>query len=61
MRDTDLIGSQADDMQHQSIKPKYYPCPQGGIKGKRKHVSTRRMAHVAARHRRSWRVAALGV
>ena len=61
MRYTDLIGSQADDIQHQSIKPKYYPCPQCGIKGKRKRVMTRRIAHVAALHRRSWMVAEVGV
>src|SRR5215813_715055 len=61
MRFTVLIGSQADDMQHQSIKPKHYPCPQCGTKGKRKHVITRRIAHVAALHRRSWIVADVGV
>jgi Transposase len=61
MRYTDLIGSPADDIQHQSIKPKHYPCPQCGTKGKRKHVITRRIAHVAALHRRSWIVADVGV
>lgn len=61
MRFTVLIGSQADDIQPQSIKPKYYPCPQCGTKGKRKHVITRRIAHVAALHRRSWIVADVGV
>jgi hypothetical protein len=61
MRDTAIIGSQADDLPHQSIKPKYYPCPQGGTKGKRKRVMTRRIAHVAALHRRSWIVAEVGV
>jgi hypothetical protein len=61
MRFTVLIGSHADDIQHQSIKPKYYPCPQCGTKGKRKHVITRRIAHVAALHRRSWIVADVGV
>jgi hypothetical protein len=34
MRYTAIIGSQADYLQHQSIKPKYYPCPQCGTKGK---------------------------
>jgi len=61
MRFTVLIGSQADDIQHQSIQPKHYPCPQCGTKGKRKHVITRRIAHVAALHRRSWIVADVGV
>jgi hypothetical protein len=61
MRYTDMIGSQADYLQHQSSKPKYYPCPQCGTKGKRKRVMTRRIAHVAALHRRSWIVAEVGV
>ena len=61
MRFTVLIGSQAEDVQHQAIKPKYYPCPQCGTKGKRKHVITRRIAHVAALHHRSWIVAEVGV
>ena len=46
MRFTNLIGSQADYMQYRSIKPKYYPCPQCGKKGKRKRVMTRRIPHV---------------
>src|SRR5215475_1486844 len=61
MRYTPIIGSQADYVQHQSIKPKHYPCPQCGKQGKRKHVITRRIAHVAALQRRSWIVAEVGV
>jgi hypothetical protein len=61
MRYTDLIGTQADYIQHASIKPIYYPCPQCETTGKRKHVIPRRIAHVAALHRRSWIVAAVGV
>ena len=61
MRYTDLIGSQADYIQHESIKPMYYPCPQCETKGKRKRVNTRRVAHAAALHRRSWIVAEVGV
>jgi hypothetical protein len=61
MRYTDIIGSQADYLQHQASKPKYYPCPQCGTKGKRKRVMTRRIAHIAALHRRSWIVAEVGV
>jgi hypothetical protein len=61
MRCTDLIGSQADSRPYRSIKPQYYPCPQGGKKGTRKRVMTRRMPHVAVLHRRSWRVAEVGV
>jgi hypothetical protein len=57
MRETDRIGSQADSMQPQSIKPKYYPCPQRGTQGKRQRVMTRRLAHVAALQRRSSMVA----
>ena len=61
MRYTDIIGSQADYIQHESIKPMYYPCPQCETKGKRKRISTRRVAHVAALHRRSWIIAEVGV
>ena len=60
MRFTDLIGSQSDYIEHQSIKPKYYPCPFCRQKGKRKHVITRRVRHVAALHRCSWIVAKVG-
>jgi hypothetical protein len=61
MRFTVLIGSPADDIQHQAIKPQHYPCPQCGTQGKRQHVITRRMAHVAALYRRSWIIADVGV
>jgi len=61
MRFTDVIGSQDDYIEYQSIKPKYFPCPQCGQKGKRKHVITRRIPHVAAVHRRSWIIADVGV
>ena len=60
MRYPETIGSQADSLQPQSIQPKYSPCPQCGTQGKRKRVMTRRMAHVAALHRRSWIVAEVG-
>src|SRR4029434_3328199 len=39
MQFTTIIGSQADYIQHHSIKPKHYPCPQCGKKGKRKQVN----------------------
>ena len=61
MRFTNIIGSQADYMQHQSIKPKHYPCPQCGKKGKRKQVIIRHIPHLAALHRRAWIVAEVGV
>ncbi len=61
MRYTDLIGTQADYIEHQSIKPLYHPCPQCETRGKRKRVLTRRVAHVAALHRRSWIDADVGV
>ena len=61
MRFTDIIGSQADYMQHQAIKPKHYPCPQCGKKGKRKQVIIRRIPHIATLHRRAWIVAEVGV
>jgi hypothetical protein len=61
MRYTPIIGSQDDEGEYQSIKPKHYPWPQCGKRGKRKHVITRRIAHVAALNRRSWIVADVGV
>jgi hypothetical protein len=61
MRDTPIIGSQDDAVEYQSINPQHYPCPQCGKKGKRKHVITRRIAHVAALNRRCGIVAAVGV
>jgi transposase len=61
MRYTPIIGSQDEDVEYQSVKPKHYPCPQCGKKGKRKHVITRRIAHVAALNCRSWIVADVGV
>jgi transposase-like protein len=61
MRYTDLLGSQADYMQHQSVKPRYDPCPQCETTGQRQQVMTRRIAHVAALHRRAWMVADVGV
>jgi hypothetical protein len=61
MRFTNIIGSQADYMQPQSIKPKHYPCPQCGKKGKRKQVIIRRIPHIAVLYRRAWIVAEVGV
>jgi hypothetical protein len=61
MRFTTIIGSQADYIQHHSIKPKHSPCPQCGKKGKRKQVIIRRIPHIAALHRRAWIVAEVGV
>lgn len=61
MRYTDLIGTQADYIQHQSVKPMYYPCPQCKATGKRRRVTTRCVAHVAALHRQSWMVTEVGV
>ncbi len=61
MRYTKFSGSQTDYIERQSNKPKYYPCPQCGQKGKRKQVIERRIPHVAALHRRSWIVAEIGV
>lgn len=57
----DLIGSQADYRQHPLVKPRDEPCPPGATTGKRKPVMTRRMAPVAALHRRSWIVADGGI
>ena len=61
MRFTELIGSQADYVERHTLKPKYYPCPQCGQKGKRRRVLKRRVRHVAALYRRSWIEAEVGV
>jgi hypothetical protein len=61
MRYTPIIGSQDDEVAYQSIQPKQHPCPQCGKQGKRQHVITRHIAHVAALHRRAWIVAEVGV
>jgi hypothetical protein len=61
MRFTELIGSQSDYVERQRVKPKYYPCPYCGQKGKRKRVLRRRVGHVAVLHRRSWIEAEVGV
>src|SRR5262249_6340639 len=61
MRYTPIIGSQDEDVEYQAVTPKHSPCPPCGQKGKRTHVLTRRMAHVAALNCRSWSVAAVGV
>jgi hypothetical protein len=61
MRYTPISGNQADAVEYQSVQPKHDPCPQCGKKGKRKHVIPRRIAPVAARNRRSWLVADVGV
>ena len=61
MRCTECIGSSDDYLEHQSIKPRYYPCSQCGKKGKRKRVIERRIPHVGALHRRSFIVAHVGV
>jgi transposase-like protein len=61
MRYTPIIGSQDDNVEYRSVKPKHYPCPQCGKTGKRKRVITRRIAHVAAVGCRSWLVADVGL
>jgi hypothetical protein len=61
MRYTPIIGTQDDYVPYQSIKSQYDSCHQCGKKGKRPHGMPRRIAHVAALHRRSWIVAKGGV
>jgi transposase len=61
MRFTEWIGNPDDYVERHAIKPKYYPCPHCGQKGKRKRVLTRRVGHVAALYRRSWIEAEVGV
>lgn len=61
MRYTDIIGSQDDFIERKSNKPKYYPCPHCGRKGKRKSEKERCIPHVGALHRRSFIIAKVGV
>ena len=61
MRFTEWIGNPDDYVERHAIKPKYYPCPHCGQKGKRKRVLSRRVQHVAALYRRSWIEAEVGV
>jgi len=61
MRYTEYIGNRADTIEHYSLSPKFYPCPQCGRNGKRKQVVTRQIRHLAAVHRRAWIVARVGV
>jgi hypothetical protein len=61
MRFTDMVGSQADPVEYHLLKPKYAPCRQGGRKGKRKRVDTRRVWHVAVLYRPCGIVAEVGV
>ena len=61
MRYIECIGANDDVIEHRSIKPKFYPCPQCGKKGRRKRVIHRQISHVSALHRRSWIFAEVGV
>jgi len=61
MRFTEFIGDAEDVIEHRSVKPKFYPCPQCGKKGRRKDVIHRQVSHVSAVHRRSWIIAEVGV
>lgn len=61
MRFTELIGTQDDYIEHVVITPKYHPCPQCGMKGKRKHTTTRSVRHVAVLYRPCWIVAEVGI
>lgn len=61
MRYTELIGTQDDYIEHIVITAKYHPCPQCGMKGKRKRTETRSVGHVAVLYRCCWIVAKVGV
>ena len=61
MRYREFIGANDDVIEHRSIKPKFYPCPQCGKKGRRKRVIHRQISHVSALHRRSGIFAEVGV
>ena len=60
MRSPPIIGSQADDVQHQSIKPQHDPWPPGGKQGNASTCSpdvlrTLRRGSAAPGYRRRWR------
>jgi hypothetical protein len=61
MRYIEYIGATEDVVEHRSIKPKFYPCPQCGKKGRRKTVIHRQISHVSAIHRSCWIIAEVGV
>ena len=61
MRFTEMIGRPDDYIEQVVITPKYHPCPQGGMKGKRKRTETRSVRHVAVLYRCCWIVAKVGV
>ncbi len=61
MRFTEWIGNPDDYVERHAMKPKDYPCPHCGQKGKRKRVLSRRVQHVAVLYRRSWIEAEVGV
>ena len=61
MRYTDPIGSLDDFIERQLNRPKYYPCPDCGKKGKRKRVVERFVKHVGPPNRRSLIHASVGV
>ena len=61
MRYTDPIGRQDDLVERIFVRPKTFPCPQCGKRGRRQFVRTRRVEHVGSLHRHTWIVARVGV
>ena len=55
------IGSQADYIEYKYARPKFYPCPQCGKKGKRQEVIERKVKHIGPVNRPSFIVAKVGV
>lgn len=61
MHYTPTIGRSVDYVEHKLNRPKYYPCPQCGKKGKRKQTIERSVKHVGPLHRPSFIKAKVGV
>lgn len=58
---TESIGSPAEYIERRFARPKYYPCPDCGKKGKRKWIEERKVKHIGPLNCRSWIVAKVGV
>lgn len=61
MHYTPTIGRSVDYVEHKLNRPKYYPCPQCGKKGKRKQTIERSVKHIGPLHRPSFIKAKVGV
>jgi len=55
------IGRSVEYVEYKLNRPKYYPCPECGQKGKRKQIKGRRVKHIGPLHRPSFIEAKVGV